>query len=69
MWYRTHKRGWRFMRGLPPSQMYFPLSELFCIEHWSYFILSCLVLDIEGATPWYVITMSWPNVPYAKLPP
>ena len=46
-----------------------PLSELFYIEHRSYFILSCLVLDIEGATSWYVITMSWPNVPCAKLPP
>ena len=46
-----------------------PQLKYFHIEHWSYFILSYLVLDIECATPWYVITMSWPIVPYAKLPP
>ena len=46
-----------------------PYLNYFYIEHWSYFILSYLVLDIECATPWYVITMSWPNMPCAKLPP
>ena len=55
--------------SLPHPTCISPLVNYFYIEHWSYFILSCLVLDIEGATPWYVITMSWPNVPCAKLPP
>ena len=55
--------------AFPPPTYISPLVNYFYIEHWSYFILSCLVLDIEGATPWYVITMSWPNVPCAKLPP
>ena len=43
--------------------------KYFHIEHWSYFILSYLVLDNECSTPWYVITMSWTNVPCAKLAP
>ena len=46
-----------------------PPYKYFHIEHWSYFILSYLVFDFESATPLYVITMSWPNVPCAKLPP
>ena len=45
-----------------------PWLKYFHIEHWSYFILSYLVFDIECSTPGYVITMSWPNVPCAKLP-
>ena len=55
--------------SLPHSTCIPPLVNYFYIEHWSYIILSYLVLDIEGATSWYVITMSWSNVPCAKLPP
>ena len=47
--------------SLPHPMCILPLVNYFYIEHWSYII--------EGATPWYVITMSWPNVPGAKLPP
>ena len=55
--------------SLPHPTCIPPWLIIFDIEHWSYFILSCLVLDIEGATPWYVITLPWPNVPCAKLLP
>ena len=44
-----------------------PLIKIFLYQTLVFVILSYLVLDIEGATPWYVITMSWPNVPCAKL--
>ena len=68
MWDGTHKRGWRVRLVSPPYHMYSPL-RYFHIEHWSYFILSCLVFDFECATTWYVNAMSWSNVPCAKLPP
>ena len=46
---------------IPPLDNYF----IFNIG----FILFYLVFDFECATSWYVITMSWSNVPCAKLPP
>ena len=69
MWYGTHKRGWRFCYVPPPIPHVIP--PLIIISYWTlvYFVFLFLVLDFEWATPWYVNTMSWSNVPCAKLPP
>ena len=68
MWYGTHKRGMRVHVVPSPSHMYIP-PLVFPIEHWFILVLICLVLDLEDATSWYTITMSWPNVPCTELPP
>ena len=51
----------------PIPHVYSSLS--ISIEHWFILVLICLVLDLEDATSWYTITMSWPNVPCTELPP
>ena len=55
--------------AFPHATCISPLDNYFILNIGFILFFFYLVFDFECATPWYVITMSWPNVPCAKLPP